>query len=141
VLDFGHHDGETEACVRAQGFRGAMRVTAWLAAVGWMGVIFGLSSVPGSQIPGRWGPLGHFGEYAILGALLLVALGLPKYAVAAASIASAYGVTDELHQLFVPGRHADPVDWLVDTLGAIAGVFVITRIYHALRSRTSAGEA
>jgi len=121
--------------VRSTGFRGALRVIAYLAAVAWMGVIFILSSVPGSQIPGRWGPLGHFGEYAILGALLLVALGLPKHAIAAAALASVYGVTDEIHQLFVPGRHADPVDWLVDTLGAIAGVYVITRIYRVIQSR------
>jgi VanZ family protein len=36
-------------------------------------------------------------------------------------LASAYGVTDELHQAFVPGRVPDPADWLVDTAGAYAG--------------------
>ncbi len=43
-------------------------------------------------------------------------------------------MTDELHQLFVAGRHCDPVDWLVDTLGAAVGVFVVTRAYRTLRS-------
>lgn len=114
--------------------RTAGRVTRWLAVVGWMGVIFALSSVPGSQVPGRWGSLGHFVEYAILGAILLVALASPERAATALAVASAYGVTDELHQLFVPGRCSDPVDWLVDTLGAAAGVFIATRIYRALRA-------
>ena len=33
----------------------------------------------------------------------------------------AYGITDELHQAFVPGRLCDPADWLTDTLGASLG--------------------
>lgn len=43
------------------------------------------------------------------------------FAVAAASL---YGVTDEIHQLFVPGRFCDPADWLVDTLGALTGALI-----------------
>jgi len=40
-----------------------------------------------------------------------------------ASLLSAafYGMTDEIHQYFVPGRSADPWDWLADTVGANAG--------------------
>ena len=118
-----------------------LRLLPWLAVGGWMAVIFTMSSLSGSQVPGRFGSLGHFGEYAILGALLVVALTSPKRAVLAVALASAYGVTDELHQLFVPGRMSDPVDWLVDTLGAIVGVYVATRIYRAFRSRTDSPEA
>lgn len=117
--------------------RAKLRLLPWLAVVGWMGAIFVGSSVPGSQVPGRFGSLGHFGEYAILGALLVLALTSPKRALMAVALASAYGITDELHQLFVPGRCSDPVDWLVDTLGAMVGVYVATRIHRALRGRTS----
>ena len=39
-------------------------------------------------------------------------------------VASAYGVTDEFHQLFVPGRACDPVDWMVDTAGAALGALL-----------------
>lgn len=39
----------------------------------------------------------------------------------AVAIASAYGVTDELHQLLVPGRSCDLWDWAADTLGALIG--------------------
>ena len=36
--------------------------------------------------------------------------------------ASAYGATDEFHQLFVPGRSCDVFDWLADTTGAALAV-------------------
>ncbi len=39
--------------------------------------------------------------------------------------ASLYGVTDELHQYFVPGRACDPADWLVDTCGAALGAVLL----------------
>ena len=32
-----------------------------------------------------------------------------------------YGVTDELHQVFVPGRFCDFFDGLADALGVLAG--------------------
>lgn len=36
-------------------------------------------------------------------------------------IASAYGVIDEIHQSFVPGRNCNVWDWTADTLGGILG--------------------
>ena len=70
----------------------------------------------------------HFSEYLVFGVLLFCALfqtlqGKPLWAVslAAIAIASLYGVTDEFHQSFVPGRMCDPADWLTDTLGASLG--------------------
>ena len=53
-------------------------------------------------------------EYAILGALLLRALGRELPALAAGI---AYAATDELHQHFVRGRHASPLDVAIDTFG------------------------
>lgn len=49
-------------------------------------------------------------------------------AIFAISIASFYGITDEIHQHFVPGRDASIADWVADTLGAICG----TTIYYFL---------
>ncbi|HEY6085822.1 MAG TPA: VanZ family protein [Nitrospira sp.] len=37
--------------------------------------------------------------------------------------ASVYGITDEVHQLFVPLREASWLDWLADTGGAAIGSF------------------
>lgn len=73
----------------------------------------------------------HFCEYLAFGALLFVALRVTcpdvrsaMLVLGAVVLASAYGVTDELHQLFVPGRLCDPADWLTDTLGAALGAGV-----------------
>lgn len=87
-------------------------------------------------------PIAHFCEYAVFGALLANALRLnlpartgarpvggafsPGAVVAlAVALASLYGVTDELHQLFVPGRSSDPADWLVDTCGSLVGALLL----------------
>lgn len=107
----------------------AMRIGALLAAITWMGVIFALSSLPGSAVPGKYGTLAHFVAYAVLGALLL--LSLPRAdrpwaaMTAAVAIASLYGITDEFHQAFVPGRVPDVADWAVDTMGALTATLLL----------------
>ena len=100
-----------------------VRALRWTAVAVWAGVIFTLSSVSGSDISIGIdiSAFAHFGQYAILGGLLVWALERSDRVLGAAAMASAYGVTDELHQLLVPGRMSDPVDWAVDTAGAIAG--------------------
>jgi VanZ family protein len=90
-----------------------------------MAVIFWLSSRPGSDVPGRIAPYAHFIAYAVLGALLLHSLSDPSRWVAAAVLASLYGITDELHQAFVPGRTPDPTDWIIDTAGALVGAALL----------------
>ncbi len=57
-----------------------------------------------------------------------------------AAIVAAYGVADELHQHFVPGRHASALDWLADAaggaLGGAAGI-VGARLLRWLQTRRS----
>jgi VanZ family protein len=100
-----------------------------MPAAGWAAVIFWLSSMQSTGLPGRFSSLAHFGAYAILAALLWWALGGRsggrRAAVLAIVIASVYGITDEFHQSFVPGRNPDPADWAVDTLGAIVAALVL----------------
>jgi VanZ family protein len=36
--------------------------------------------------------------------------------------ASLFGITDEWHQSWVPGRSVEPEDWVADTLGAALAV-------------------
>jgi len=100
-------------------------VVEWLPAVLWAVVIFRLSATPGSQVP-TWlpAPVGHFAEYALLGACLVIPFQrrpLWQAILIATVIASLYGVTDEWHQSFVPGRMPDIADWAVDTAAALAG--------------------
>lgn len=79
----------------------------------------------------------HFGEYALLCALwwraLRTTLDGERALVVAVAITSAYAATDELHQTIVPGRHGTPVDWVIDTAGALTGALLIRR--YALNRR------
>ena len=73
-------------------------------------------------------PVGHFVEYLIFGGLLANALRwhmpLHRAVLLAIALASVYGVTDEIHQLFVPMRSCDPLDWAVDTVAGAAGALI-----------------
>ena len=39
---------------------------------------------------------------------------------------SVYGISDEWHQSFVPGRDASVLDWVADTIGAVIALSFIT---------------
>ena len=104
-------------------------LTAWVPVVVWAGVIFALSSIPSlSTGLGTWDLVlrkgAHVTEYAILGALLYRAFWRELAAFAAAA---AYAVSDELHQHFVAGRHASPVDVAIDAAGIAAGIVLLAR--------------
>ena len=74
----------------------------------------------------------HFIEYAILGSLFLLNLKnwqKPKNSTSMNILLSLifsflYACTDELHQIFVPGRSAQFRDILIDTLGASFGATI-----------------
>jgi len=90
---------------------------------------------------------GHFTEYAILALLTLRAVGPPpaprqaaqalRMATVAFLVASAYAATDELHQVFVPGRTASLGDVLIDMSGASAAVSAAT-LWRWRRARKNA---
>ena len=90
----------------------------------WAALIFALSSIPSlSTGLGTWDlvlrKIAHLTEYAILGALLLRALGKPWLSIL---IGGLYAVSDEFHQHFVRGRHAAWYDVVIDTIGVTIGV-------------------
>lgn len=107
------------------------RPLLWLApALGYAALIFWLSHHPDPlpALSGRlWDKVLHALEYAGLAALLAVGLGhleprRPVRAVLlAVALAAAYGLTDELHQAFVPRRDCSALDWAFDLMGAVVG--------------------
>jgi VanZ family protein len=104
--------------------------TVWLPVVTWAAVIFTLSSIPSlSTGLGTWDTIlrkgAHLTEYAVLGGLLYRALGREPLALA---VGIAYAATDELHQYFVRGRHASPVDVAIDAVGVAAGMLLLLRL-------------
>jgi VanZ family protein len=105
-------------------------LTVWLPVLVWAAVIFAFSSIPSlSSGLGVWDTVlrkgAHVTEYAILGALLYRALEREPAALAAGI---AYAATDELHQHFVRGRHASPVDVAIDAVGVALGMLVWLRV-------------
>ena len=113
----------------------------WLPPIAWIGLIFFLSSRPDfpnliPYRPGLQNVLGHLAEYAILAYLLARAINhLPyvKHAhLWAVGVTMLYAASDEWHQTFVPGRHGDPLDWLVDVT---ATVLVLGLRHWWMRSR------
>lgn len=98
------------------------------APLAWMLLLFYLSSLPSSSLPQTipgLDKLVHFVEYALLAALWSWALA-PRLAARPVFIASViisflYGVADEIHQLFVPGRSFEVGDILANCAGALAG--------------------
>ena len=105
-------------------------LTVWLPVIVWAAVIFTFSSIPSlSSGLGVWDTIlrkgAHITEYTVLGALLYRALGREPLALAAGI---AYAGTDELHQHFVRGRHASPVDVAIDAIGVSLGMLVWLRL-------------
>jgi VanZ family protein len=102
---------------------------SWAPVAAWMAFLFAVSSqAVVSEVPGLPDWVTHGGAYAILAILVCRALagGLAApvsagQAALAVAIAFSYGVTDEFHQSFVPGRHADAWDLVKNLGGALAG--------------------
>jgi VanZ family protein len=112
----------------------------WVPVILYALAIFVSSSVEQPQmVPATVGDKTlHAAAYAVLALLTLRALAggtwngvTPAAAVVAAALASAYGVADEVHQLFVPGRQFDPRDMLADSVGAgaaCAAAWLVARV-------------
>ena len=124
-------DTETTSLRRVRGL-----VAYWLPPLTLMGAIFYLSAQP--DLPGPPGPLldsllkkgAHFVTYAVLAFLWWRALSRGRMTRRAAlgtafAITVAYGISDEFHQSFVPGRSPSPQDVLIDTAGAAAALGLI----------------
>jgi VanZ family protein len=69
----------------------------------------------------------HFHIFGLL-ALLVARNGfVPGRAWLAVALVSLFGLTDELHQGFTPGRSVEVADWVADTLGATFAVTLYAR--------------
>ena len=123
-----------------------------LAPVFWMAVIFTLSHQPAAVSSGQSGVIvGHLQQampgvstailtflvrksahiiaYFVLGVLIYRALRVSIHRWRARTVASLallscslYAVTDEIHQLFVPGRSGELRDVMIDSIAALVGV-------------------
>ena len=115
------------------------RLWAWGPVVLWCGLLFAASCIPAGKMPQSpvlaHDKLIHGGVYLVLGALVMRALR--RYFLAVALVA-AYGLTDELHQLFTPGRDCDVWDWAVDVAGAAVGAAIVLALLRVLGRKRGA---
>ncbi len=98
-----------------------------------MGTIFFLSHQPGDTLklprfPGA-DKIAHFIAYAILATTVIFAHKRENWLSASRQIAFTtilvtfcYGISDEYHQSFIPGRYPSLGDIVADTLGGVAVV-------------------
>jgi VanZ family protein len=100
----------------------------------WMGAITywsGQASLPIDQaqvvevLQGSEHGLAHLVAFSLLGLLAYWALeGVPRAARLAVVLTAVFGATDEWHQAFTPGRHADVEDVVLDTVAAAVAIVV-----------------
>lgn len=129
-----------------RGEKGPKFIKFWFPVILYSGIIFLVSSIPDVQTP-----LGddysdkilHLLIYSPFGFLLTRAFlsgvgtgpGSPSpkagwvfsergVSIAVAFCALLYGISDEYHQSFVPGRNVSPWDVLADTLGGWTGAYI-----------------
>jgi VanZ family protein len=117
--------------VTASGRAGGWRL--WALPAIYAAVIFALSSIPNPPAPPGAVTDKHLHALLYGGLAMVVLRALSsgdlgrvtlRLALGAAAIASAYGVSDELHQHFVPGRFMDALDLVANACGALGSTLL-----------------
>src|SRR3989304_1573885 len=112
----------------------------WLPVILWAGMIFFLSSIPDlrSGLPNIFDlilrKIAHSGEFGVLAILIMRAISSLKQQhnrklsfnviLIVIIIVILYAISDELHQGFVPGRVASPIDVIIDAIGVLIGMVI-----------------
>ena len=109
-----------------------LRARTWILVVAYLGLIFGVSSIPQGQFNPTYfrvsDKLAHLAEYAGFGLLLTFAIkGTFRRAqrwllmVIVVLVGAAVGALDEAYQTTVPGRERELLDWVADVAGTLLG--------------------
>jgi len=132
--------------------RNTHRLSLWAPVALYMMFIFWLSSIsrPPDLPSGISDKAAHVLLYSGLGALLVraraggwrrqVTIGIAAVAIVVATL---YGISDEIHQSFVPPRQVEARDILADAIGAslaAGALYAWSRIANAKRQRVATAE-
>ena len=110
------------------------RLLRWVPALLWMCIIFYWSSqpvLPIDRLPNSVLAhyVSHLGAYGILALLLTLGTGTSRRGLwLAFGLATLYGITDEIHQSFTPGRGAGVRDAIVNAVSAGAALLLVRGI-------------
>ncbi len=125
-----------------------LQLKYWIPVVLYCSIIVYLSSqsYPSRHLPsfvfGLSDKLVHAVEYGLLGILLYRAFQHTSHTVRSVSLAIicavGFGISDEIHQWFVPHRHADIWDVLADGAGALCFIIIwvcLSKMYRSFRQQ------
>ena len=112
-------------------------------------ILFIATSIPAQSVPsfGVSDKVNHFLAYLILALLLYLTLSFQEKSMFAKRnvalltivVILLYGVFDELHQMLIPGRSAEFLDWAADAVGAICGVLIISSLLKKFKKEAETG--
>ena len=121
------------------------KILLYLAPLAWALLIWRLTTTPDFSVTDDTilsfllSNGGHFSFFGIQAVLVYYALptsiSLLSPSIYAILSSSAYGLIIEFVQRNIPGRSADPFDWLLDTLGAIVFIAILNRYSKSLGFR------
>ncbi|PJA96745.1 MAG: hypothetical protein CO129_04885 [Ignavibacteriales bacterium CG_4_9_14_3_um_filter_34_10] len=107
-------------------------------ALYWM-ILLAATSIPANSMPsfGISDKFEHFAAYFVLSVLFSLTLFLQErneylkkyFNVYSISILLFYGIFDEVHQFFIPGRFFDWLDLLSNLIGIVSGVYLVRKYF------------
>jgi len=119
---------------------------SWIVTIIIAIIIFYLSSLifpPGPPGGFPWKSIAyHFYAFLFLEAFLLISIirgknENKKFIFIAIIIALVYGVSDEIHQLFVPGRACSFSDFLIDSAGILFATFIYSLKFLNIKNKVN----
>jgi len=117
----------------------------WFPVILYSGIIFYVSSMPDVKTPLQgiqfdkflhilvYVPFGFLLARGICNARGSVSRGMLLGTVLMVSFL--YGLSDEIHQSFVPGRNAGIIDIIADTVGSVAGGYIYLLFSQYVKNR------
>ena len=122
-------------------------VLVYLPLIFYWIILFTLTTLPAQSVPsvGVSDKIEHLLAYFVLSILLYLTLLFQKKSIMLKNYAMlftllivfTYGVLDEVHQLMIPGRSCELLDFLADVFGGIIGIIVIKILFNFYKSPKS----
>ncbi len=100
---------------------------AWAFLIWYLTSLPDLTLAPNAFLANLFSSSAHLTFFGVQAVLLKLALSPGgQQTTLPLALTSFYGIVIELNQTTIPGRSADPFDWLLDTLGAYVFLAILT---------------